>query len=254
MTPSPLRVLLLGGTTEASALARRLAGDPRFDATLSLAGRTRAPADQPLPTRVGGFGGFDGLRAWLAAADVRAVVDATHPFAARISANAAAACAAAGVPLVGLTRPPWRPVAGDRWTEVPDNAAAAAALGPAPRTVLMTIGRLGIADFRAAPHHRYVVRTIDPPEPADLPPDHGLILDRGPFDADAEAALMRGYGIDVVVTKNSGGAATYGKIEAARRLGLPVVLVTPPARPDVPVVTDVEAAVAFLERVAAAQP
>jgi precorrin-6A/cobalt-precorrin-6A reductase len=248
-----VRILILGGTTEAGLLARRLAGDRRFDATLSLAGRTATPAAQALPTRIGGFGGVEGLEAYLRAEGVRAVVDATHPFAARISANAAAACRQAGVPLVAFSRPPWRRVAGDRWTEVDDNAAAVAALGPAPRRVLLTIGRLGIGDFRGAAQHHYVVRTIDAPEAADLPPSHELLLDRGPFDVVGETALLRGRDIDVVVTKNAGGAATYAKIEAARGLGLPVILVTPPARPDVPLFDRIEDVMAFLDGVAGGQ-
>jgi precorrin-6A/cobalt-precorrin-6A reductase len=243
-----MRILILGGTTEASRLAARLAGDARFDATLSYAGRTAVPAAQPVPTRIGGFGGVAGLQAYLKAERIEAVVDATHPFAAGMSLNAAAACAASGVPLVAFSRPPWTPVEGDRWIVVPDNRAAVAALGPAPRAVLMTIGRLGIGELLAAPQHRYVIRTIDPPPASDLPPRHRLILDRGPFDVAAETALMRDEAIDVVVTKNAGGSATYPKIAAARALGLPVILVEPPARPAVPLVHDVEAVLAFLEQ------
>lgn len=242
-----MRILILGGTTEASLLAGRLAGDARFDATLSLAGRTAVPAAQPLPVRIGGFGGVGGLRAYLEAERIEGVVDATHPFAAQMSHNAAAACAASGVPLVAFSRPPWAPVEGDRWIVVPDNRAAVAALGSVPRSVLLTIGRLGVGDFLAAPQHRYVIRTIDPPPPSDLPPSHRLILDRGPFESVAEIALMRAEAIEVVVTKNAGGAATYPKIEAARALGLPVILVEPPARPAVPLVHDVEAVLAYLE-------
>ncbi|MEJ1157523.1 cobalt-precorrin-6A reductase [Prosthecomicrobium sp. N25] len=249
----PLRVLVLGGTTEAGLLARRLAGDPRFDATLSLAGRTREPAAQALPVRIGGFGGAAGLARHLAAEGIGALVDATHPFAARMSAHAAEAARAARVPLAAFSRVPWQAVDGDQWTEVPDNSAAAAALGPAPRRVLLTIGRLGVADFRAAGQHHYVVRTIDAPDPAEMPAQADLLLDRGPFDLAAEIRLLQDRRIDVLVTKNAGGAATYPKIEAARRLGLPVILVAPPPRPDVPLFHELEAVMAFLAEAAGRQ-
>ncbi len=223
-----MKILILGGTTEATALAAALAGRADLRPVLSLAGRTASPALPPIPHRIGGFGGIDGLAGFLAQQGVGAVVDATHPFAARISAHAAAACAARHVPLVAFTRPPWRPGPGDRWTAVRDLEAAAAALGEAPRRVLLTVGRLGLAAFRAAPHHRYVIRTIDPPDPADLPRDHRVILGRGPFRLEGEAALMAGERIDVLVTKNSGGTAAAAKLGAARAAGIPVVLVDRP--------------------------
>jgi precorrin-6A/cobalt-precorrin-6A reductase len=242
-----MRVLVLGGTTEASKLARALAERTDIDATLSLAGRTIDPAAQPIPTRIGGFGGVEGQAEWLRAHHIDAVVDATHPFAAQISRHAAEAAKLTGTPIVAFVRPAWRREAGDRWIEVDDLDAAAIALGPDPRRVLLTTGRLGLAHFEAAPHHHYLIRTID--HPGDLPglPDHALLLDRGPFDFDAERELMLRERIDVVVTKNSGGAATYPKIVAARELGLTVVIVQPPSRPDVPQVHDVAAVMAFLE-------
>lgn len=240
------RVLVLGGAAEARALAKRIALDSRLDGVVSLAGRTSAPAAQDLPVRVGGFGGVEGLARYLAEEGVERVVDATHPFAARISANAQAACARLGVPLIAYTRPPWTRVAGDRWTDVPDNAQAARALGAGPRRVFLTIGRLGVADFRAAPQHDYLLRVIDPPERDELPPRCDIIAARGPFDLDGEMALMREWRVEVVVTKNSGGAATYAKIEAARRLGLEVVMIAPPPRLGVAVVHELDAAMAFL--------
>ena len=225
-----MRLLILGGTSEATALCGALAGRAALRPTLSLAGRTAHPAPPAVPHRTGGFGGVEGLIAYLREEGIAAVVDATHPFAARISAHAAAACAACGVPLVAFTRPPWRPGPGAPWTGVPDMEAAAAALGAAPRRVLLTVGRLGLAAFRAAPQHRYVVRTIDPPDPADLPPDAAPILDRGPFRLADEEALMRRERIDVLVTKNSGGPAAAPKLEAARALGVDVIAVArPPA-------------------------
>lgn len=223
-----MNLLILGGTTEASALARALAGRGDIAPVLSLAGRTGSPALPPIPHRIGGFGGMEGLRDHLRGERVAAVVDATHPFAARISSHAVAACAAAGVPLLAFTRPPWAPEPGDRWTAVPDLDAAAAALGPDRIAALLTVGRLGLAAFRGAPRHRYVIRTIDPPDPADLPPDSAVLFDRGPFRFADEVALMRREGIDAVVTKNSGGDAAAAKLGAARSLGLRVVMVDRP--------------------------
>ena len=224
-----MKLLILGGTTEATALAASLAGRDDLRPVLSLAGRTASPALPPIPHRIGGFGGVAGLVGYLAGERVAGVVDATHPFAARISAHAVEACAALGLPLLAFTRPPWEPAPGARWTSVPDLGAAAQSLGATPRRVLLTVGRLGLAAFRAAPQHRYVIRTIDPPDPADLPPDHRLVLDRGPFRLAAETALMRDAAIDVLVTKNSGGAAASAKLDAARALGIAVVAVARPA-------------------------
>jgi precorrin-6A/cobalt-precorrin-6A reductase len=240
-----MKVLVLGGTGEARALAHRLAERPVFEATVSLAGRTTNPQPLPLPTRTGGFGGPEGLARHLADAGIDALVDATHPFAERISANAVTAADRTGVPLVVLARPPWTRQPGDRWSEVGDLAAAAEALGPVPRRVLLTVGRLGLAAFAAAPQHDYLVRTIDDPGDIGLPRAR-VILDRPPFDAEAEMALLRREGIEVVVTKNSGGPATYGKIAAARALALPVVLIRPPARADVPTLHDPDAVVDWL--------
>ena len=220
-------MLVLGGTSEATALAHALAGRSHIGATLSLAGRTIAPAPQPLPTRIGGFGGADGLAAYLASEKIDVLIDATHPFAARISANARAAAAAAGCRLVVVGRPPWRPGPGDEWHEVDDIAGAVIALGPQPRRVFLTIGRQQVAAFAVAPHHAYLVRAVDPAE-ADVLPGACWIFARGPYDAAAEAALMREHRIDVLVTKNSGGDATRGKLVAAAELGVPVIMVRRP--------------------------
>jgi precorrin-6A/cobalt-precorrin-6A reductase len=185
-----MRILILGGTTEARELAGRLAGDRRFEPTLSLAGRTSAPLIQPVPARVGGFGGSDGLAAWLRQEQIEAVIDATHPFAVNISANAVAATGAVGVPLGSLRRPAWEPEPGDRWTIVASADEAAAALGETPRRVFLTAGRLELPAFAAAPQHTYLARTIDPPGDVALPPRIRFLNDRGPFDADAEARLL----------------------------------------------------------------
>lgn len=250
-----MRILVLGGTTEASRLAKALADRPDIAATLSLAGRTEAVREaktlavQPIPTRVGGFGGAEGLAAYLRDHGIAALVDATHPFAAQISRNAAEAARATGVPIVALVRPAWVREAGDDWREVATQEEAAFAIGEGPKRVLLTTGRLGLSSFAVAPQHHYVIRTIDPPEAEVLArlPDHVMLYDRGPFDLAAERDLMLRERIEVVVTKNSGGAATYPKIVAARDLGLPVVIQQPPARPDVARVSDVAGVMAFLE-------
>jgi precorrin-6A/cobalt-precorrin-6A reductase len=227
-----MRILILGGTTEANDLARLLAGDRRFSPTLSLAGRTAAPAQFPIPCRVGGFGGAAGLADWLAAERIEAIIDATHPFAAGISANAVEAAEMCDVRLLVLEREPWTAVDGDHWTHVPSmDAAAAAVLGMQARRVLLTIGRQQVAAFRAAPQHHYLVRSIDPPEPGALPPRSRVLLQRGPFEVEAEIDLLRSHAIDVVVAKNSGGSAAYAKIAAARQLGLPVIMIERPHTP-----------------------
>jgi precorrin-6A/cobalt-precorrin-6A reductase len=199
---------------------------------VSLAGRTQNPLALPLPCRIGGFGGAEGLARMLRDERIDAVVDATHPFAARIGANAAKACKTLGLPLARYTRPPWLPQPGDRWQSVPDIFAAAQAIGETPVRVFLTTGRLGLAAFKNAPQHDYVIRTIDPPEAGDLPPQNRILLARGPFSLEAETALMAEERIAVLVTKNSGGAASAPKLAAARRLGLPVIMVEPPHRPD----------------------
>ena len=245
-----MRILILGGTGEASALVRGLlALDAGFAPTLSLAGRTSQPKAEPVPVRTGGFGGPEGLAAWIAREGTDLVVDATHPFAARIGANAARACALTGVPLLAIRRPAWTPEAGDRWIGVPDMAAAAAALGPVPRRVFLTVGRQEVAAFAAAPQHDYVARAIE--DLALAVPRFTAIRARGPFDAAAEAAFLVARGIDILVSKNSGGGATYGKIAAARALGLPVVMVSRPEKPAVPSVPDAAAALA---RIVALRP
>ncbi|HEX3349836.1 MAG TPA: cobalt-precorrin-6A reductase [Acetobacteraceae bacterium] len=226
-----LRILLLGGTSEASALARLLAGDARFAPTLSLAGRTRTPALPPIAHRIGGFGGPEGLADYLRVTDTDAIIDATHPFATRISANAAIAAQKTGVPLVRLTRPPWEPQQGDIWIPVDDMSRAAIALGPMPQRVLLTVGRQELAPFRAAPQHHYLIRSVDAPGMTELPARADVITARGPFAEADEIALMRERRIEVLVTKNSGAAATAAKLSAARRLGIPVVMIERPPEP-----------------------
>lgn len=243
-----MRVLILGGSSEASALAGLLAADPRFQPTLSLAGVTRAPKPAPVPQRVGGFGGIAGLVAWLRAEGVGALVDATHPFARQMSRNAVAAAERAAVPLLQLLRPAWTAVEGDRWISVADMSAAALALGEAPRRVFLTVGRKELAPFQAYSQHRYVVRSVDPPPSELLPRDSKVISARGPFALDDERRLLAEHAIEVLVTKNSGGSATAAKLQAARDLGLPVVMVERPELPPAERAPDAQAALAWLLR------
>ncbi len=225
-----VKLLILAGTTEATALARA-AAERGIDGVVSFAGRVERPLQLPLPQRIGGFGGAEGLADYLRAEGITHVVDATHPFAAQMSRNAVAGCAAAGVPLIALTRPAWEPVAGDRWTRVADIAGAVAALDGPRMRVMLAIGRQHLADFAPHPQHFYLLRLVDPPA-GPLPfPDAQVIVDRGPFDAEADRRLMEAHGIGLVVSKNAGGTGAYAKIAAARALGLPVVMIDRPALP-----------------------
>ncbi len=224
----PLRVLILGGTGEGMALASALRHDARFDPLYSLAGATRAPEPPGIEHRTGGFGGAAGLADWLRERGIEALVDATHPYALRISENAVAAASDTGIPLLRIGREAWVARPDDRWIAVDDAAGAAGALGEQPRQVLLTIGSKSLAPFRAATQHRYLVRCIDPPDL--LPPHATLLLARGPFSLADERALLARHGIDVLVTKNSGGDATAPKLQAAREAGLPVVMIRRPDR------------------------
>ncbi|MFD5910051.1 cobalt-precorrin-6A reductase [Streptomyces massasporeus] len=233
-------VLILGGTAEARALAAALCARPGVRVTTSLAGRVAKPGALDGEVRVGGFGGASGLADWLRAEGVDALVDATHPFAESITANAARAAAGTGVPAVVLRRPGWRPGPGDRWHCVPSLDAAADLLPQLGRRALLTTGRLGLASFAHLTRLHFVVRSVDPPEPP-MPPDMHVLLARGPFTVPGETALLREHRVDVLVTKDSGGAATAAKLTAARDLGLPVVVVRRPPLPDgVTAVADVE--------------
>jgi precorrin-6A/cobalt-precorrin-6A reductase len=249
-----MRVLILGGTTEASRLATLIADDQRFDVILSLAGRTSAPKAQPVRTRSGGFGGADGLARWLHDERIEAVIDATHPFADQISANAVVACRQAGAPLASIVRLQWRTQSGDRWQSAPNAEAAAIALGEAPRRVFLGLGRQELSAFAKAPRHHYIARVIEPPVGSALPPDLHLLQARGPFDRAAEIKLFADEKIGVVVSKNSGGSATYAKIEAARMLGLPVIMIARPDKPAGHVVASPEEAMAWLAHEASRSP
>ncbi len=234
-------VLILGGTTEARQLAAKLAARGDLDLTLSMAGRTENPVEQPVPVRTGGFGGAVGLADWLVEHGTDLLIDATHPYAARISANAAEAARISGVPILALRRPGWERVDGDRWTLVEDGEQAVAALGETPRRVFLALGRQEVAAFETASQHAYVIRSVDPIEPPLGVPDATYILARGPFAETDERALLEAQRIDVIVAKNSGGQATYGKIAAARQLGIEVILFRRPPLPEVPSAPSVSA-------------
>ena len=233
-----MRVLILGGTSDANRLAAEVAAD-RLDAIYSYAGRTQVPVNQPLPTRIGGFGGADGLADLIRQEKFTHVVDATHPFAAEISRNALAACATTATPLVALERKPWIRTTGDRWIEVDDIAAAVAALPKARAKIFLAIGRQHVAPFAAMPQHTYTLRFIDAAG-GPLPlPDADLIVSRGPFTLAGELELMRARQIEWVVARNSGGEGARAKIDAARELRLPVVMIRRPELPERPRVESV---------------
>jgi precorrin-6A/cobalt-precorrin-6A reductase len=236
------RVLILGGTAEGRALARACADDAGLRVVTSLAGRTSAPLPIPGEVRAGGFGGVDGLVAYLHAGRIDAVVDATHPFAATMTAHAVAATARAGVPLLVLRRPGWRERPGDRWHRVPSLEAAAALPEPGAR-VFLTTGRQGIAAFAARDDCWFLARSVEPPAPP-APARLEVLLDRGPFTLGSERAVITRHRIDVLVTKDSGGPAP--KLDVARELGLPVVMVDRPATPAAGTVTTVAEAVTWL--------
>ncbi|GII84315.1 precorrin-6A reductase [Sphaerisporangium siamense] len=238
-------VLILGGTGEARRLAAALAGRPEVRVVSSLAGRVSDPRLPEGEVRVGGFGGPELMAAWLRDQRIRAVVDATHPFAERITVSAVRATEQAGVPLLVLRRPGWRAEKGDDWHWARSLEEAAASLPSLGRRVFLTTGRQGLPVFAGLDALWFLIRTVDPPEPP-LPARHHLILDRGPYTPDGERSLMREHRIDVLVTKDSGGTMTVAKLAAARDLGLPVVVVRRPPLPDCRVAETVEAALAWV--------
>lgn len=221
-----------------------------MDAVFSYAGRTAAPLDQPLPVRIGGFGGAEGLADYLRAQAITHLIDATHPFAAGISRNAIAAARATTTPILALERPAWQAGPGDDWTRLPDLQAVAAALPDRPAHVFLAIGRQNLSVFAGLPH-RWLLRLVDPPE-GPLPlPDAEAVIARGPFTADGDEALLRAHAITHVVAKNAGGAGAEAKLVAARRLGLPVLLVDRPALPPRATVAAPAEVMAWLHRGAA---
>jgi precorrin-6A/cobalt-precorrin-6A reductase len=242
-----LKVLILGGTSDGRALAERLARDPRYEPLLSFAGRTSQVRAPDVPYRVGGFGGVEGLVSYLTSHGFAALIDATHPFAARMSANAARAAELGAVPLLRLELPAWQPAPGDRWSHAADMHEAAALLCAEPRRVFLAIGRLEVAAFLAAPQHDYLIRAIDDFAPGL--PRARVIAARGPFELAAERALLERERIEVIVSKNAGTPSTHAKLVAARELALRVILIERPWLPPVPTVPSVERALAWLAAV-----
>ena len=240
-------VVILGGTGEAREVAARLVARGGVRVVSTLAGRVREPRLPDGEVRVGGFGGPERMAAWLRAEGVDAVVDATHPFAVRISASAAVAARVAGVPHLQLRRPGWVPGEGDDWRWVASLGDAAALLPEIGERVFLTTGRQGLAAFAGSPLW-FLVRCVDAPEPP-TPERMRLLLSRGPYSLDGELALMREHRIDVLVTKDSGGTHTAAKLHAARQLHTPVVIVRRPDTPDVRSVDTVDGAVSWLDSV-----
>ncbi len=223
------RILLLGGTTEASLAASALAGWGAA-AIYSYAGRTDTPAAQPLPTRIGGFGGVAGMIAYLQREGISHVIDATHPFAAQISANTHAACAALGLPLLAFQRAEWQAEAGDDWRHVADVATAARALPADPARIFLAIGKQNLAAFDSQPQHHFLLRLVDSPPALPLT-NSTVILAKGPFDLAGDMALMQAHRISHIVAKNAGGVGARAKLDAARALSLPVIMIARPPAP-----------------------
>jgi precorrin-6A/cobalt-precorrin-6A reductase len=246
-----MRILILGGTGEARELAAELTG-AGVDVVSSLAGRVREPRLPAGPVRIGGFGGAAGLAGFLGVEAITGIVDATHPFAAAITANATAAAAQTGLPLLVLRRPPWP--ADPSWQTLPDITAAAAVVRAWPgESVFLTTGRRDLGAFAADGGHRFLVRAVDPPDPdGPVPPRMTLLLDRGPYTVAGEAALMREHGVGLLVTKNSGGPMTAAKLRAARELAVHVVVVErPPLPPGSTVAETVAEALAWVSQLGA---
>lgn len=225
-----MRALILGGIADAGLLAAAIAR-AGIDAIYSYGGRTHAPAGQPLPTRTGGFGGMRGLADYIRNEGITHVIDATHPFAAEMSRNAIEACAETRTPLIALERAPWTKVPGDNWIEIADVNAAVAALPEPPAKVFLAIGRQHIAPFATRPQHGYTLRFVDPSD-APLPFAADVIVSRGPFTLEGELEMMRTRGIAWIVARNSGGDGARAKIDAARMLSLPVIMISRPQLPE----------------------
>lgn len=226
-----IRVLLLGGTTEANQIGRALAASG-IAGIYSYAGRTATPVPQPLPTRIGGFGGVGGLAVYLKQEQITHVIDATHPFANRISRNAVEACAATSTPLIACLREAWTEVPGDQWQHVDSFESAARALPNRPARIFLAIGRQHLAPFATQPQHFYLLRLVDLLDTAMPLPNAEIVVARGPFTFEGDLALLRHHAITHVVTRNAGGAGAKAKLDAARALGLPVIMIDRPSLPE----------------------
>jgi precorrin-6A/cobalt-precorrin-6A reductase len=240
------RLLILGGTGDAIELAHQATNIPGLDVITSLAGRTSTPKKLLGAVRSGGFGGEAGLVEYLQAAQVDLLIDATHPFAAQISWHAAGAGRTVGIPWLMLIRPGWERLPQDNWIEVESIAAAVTAIPASAERIFLTIGRQQIAPFASLTDRWCLMRSIDPPDSGILLPPGELLFDRGPFSLEQELKLLQDYRIDTIISKNSGGDATYAKIIASRKLGLPVVMVQRPVVPEGKIVTDVAGAIEWL--------
>jgi precorrin-6A/cobalt-precorrin-6A reductase len=240
-----MRALILGGTGDANQLAERCVRE-KIDAVYSYAGRTQIPLGHELPTRIGGFGGVAGLADFIREQGITHVIDATHPFAAEMSRHAIEACAATGVALLALERAPWVRTADDHWIEVADINAAVAVLPEKRARVFLAIGRQHLAPFAAKPQHTYTLRFVDAPDGTLPLPDAEVIVSRGPFTLQSDRELMRSRGVEFLVARNSGGNGARAKIDAARELGLPVIMIERPALPERPCVESVEGVLAWL--------
>ncbi len=244
-----IRVLILGGTGDALELAAKISLLSGVEVITSLAGRTRQPSVPTGSVRIGGFGGQAGLVQYLQAQQIDFSIDATHPFAAQISWNAAAAAAEAEIPHLMLIRPAWQPmsrVSSDCWIEVDTLEAAAEAIPDTAKRVFLTTGRQQLAPFVPLTHLWFLIRSIDSPDPQTLMPNGLLLHDRGPFTLEQERHLLIDHQIDLIVSKNSGGEATYAKILAARELRLPMVMIRRPIMPAGAQVSSVETALVWL--------
>ena len=239
------KTLILGGSTLATALASEMAAAGR-PAVLSYAGRTESPLAQPVPTRTGGFGGVGGLVTFLNENSITSVIDATHPFAVQMSTHAIEAANIAGVNLLALEPDPWAAAPGDKWACVADIEAAAVALADVAQRIFLAIGRLNLASFASQPQHHYLLRLVDRPKiPLPLPKTT-VIVERGPFTLEEDVALMKTHEIDLVVAKNAGGEGARAKIDAARSLKLPVIMIERPAIAERRVVSTVSEAMHWL--------
>ena len=241
------RVLILGGTGEGLKLATLASTIPGLEAINSLAGCTDKPTLTSTSTRIGGFGGVSGLTDYLQKHKINLLVDATHPFASQISENAAIASTKLNIPFLMVIRPPWEKKSGDRWLEVENNQTAARVLPELAARIFLTIGRQELVNYAHLKNIWFLMRMIDQPQPNTPLPSGKIITDRGPFSLLKERSLLQKYEIGAIVSKNSGGDATYNKIIAARELGIPVVMIQRPSLPEAEQVSDVESAVSWLK-------
>ena len=251
MTGIRAPVLLLGGTGDANALAAALVDrfNHRIVLTTSIAGRTAQPPPVAGTLRSGGFGGVEGLVGYLRDSHTAIIIDATHPFAARMSHNAAAAAAVLGIPLLRLTRPPWQRQPGDHWIDVADMAEAASVLAPLAKRIWLTTGTSDLSALNSLADAWFLIRLITRPKEPILSVSHHILEARGPFELAGERALIAEYRIEALLSKASGGRATAAKLTAAREAGIPVVMIARPVLPDVPTVTDAGAALDWIARI-----